>query len=147
MNGSELVMEHRWGTRVSLDCPASLRRLYGLESEARIRDASLSGAFIETTDRLTRFSRIAIRSLSSDTNWIEAWVVRTEADGAGLEWLEPGSQMALELMQTQRRVRADRRSRMAREDRPTFTLDWSVATDGLSRARSEVEYGEFDVPR
>jgi hypothetical protein len=145
VEASEQPREHRWGTRVVLDTPASLRRIYGLETAARLRDVSLSGAFVETTDRLPRFSRIAVRTLSSPSYWIEAWVVRDAADGIGIEWLEPGSHMVLEMMLTQRSAVADRRSLVSREDRPTPALDWCVATDGLSRARPEVESGEFDV--
>ena len=138
-------MEHRWGTRVSLDTDASMRRLYGLETAARFRDVSLSGAFVETTDRLPRFSRIAVRVLATPSYWVEAWVVRSEADGIGIEWLEPGSQMVLEMMFLQNSADADRRPRLGGEERPAAALDWCVATDGLSRARPEVESGEFDV--
>ena len=142
---SEQLMEHRWGTRVSLNAAASMRRIYGLETAARFRDISLSGAFVETTDCLPRFSRIAVRILATPSYWVEAWVVRSEADGIGIEWLEPGSHMVLDMMLLQTSADAQRRSKLAPEERTDSALDWCVATDGLSRARMEVESGEFDV--
>jgi hypothetical protein len=113
MNAAEQQMEHRWGNRVSLDTPAAMRLIYDREVPVRIRDASVSGAFVETTDRPAPFSRIALRAISSSGDWIEAWVVRMASDGIGVEWLEPGSQRVLELILTHRHDKAGQRPRLA----------------------------------
>lgn len=90
MNASTQYMEHRWGTRVELDAPAELATAEGVCTDGRVRDASLSGAFVETTARVPLLSRIALRPLATGGSWLDACVVRVAADGLALEWLEPG---------------------------------------------------------
>lgn len=83
-------MEHRWGTRFELDAPAELAVAQGVCTDARVRNASLSGAFVETAARVPLLSRVALRPLAPGGSWLEGCVVRIEADGLALEWLEPG---------------------------------------------------------
>lgn len=90
MNASTRYMEHRWGTRVELDAPAELATAEGVCTDGRVRNASLSGAFVETSAKVPLLSRVALRPLVTGASWLDACVVRVEADGLALEWLEPG---------------------------------------------------------
>lgn len=90
MNASTRYMEHRWGTRVELDAPAELATAEGVCTDGRVRNASLSGAFVKTSAKVPLLSRVALRPLVTGASWLDACVVRVEADGLALEWLEPG---------------------------------------------------------
>jgi hypothetical protein len=99
-------MEHRWGRRTSLWTPVQVR------SDAdtvrgRVRDASASGAFIETELRVEAGSRIEIEFRGA---WIAACVVRIDAEGFALEWYEfapPAIVETLDRIDELRRLHAD----------------------------------------
>jgi hypothetical protein len=77
-------MEHRWGERLSLW--ADVRVHYcGESADGRVRDASLSGAYVETPLRLPSYCRI---ELEFHGVAIPACVVRQNATGVGVEWCE-----------------------------------------------------------
>jgi hypothetical protein len=84
------LMEHRWGGRVQLDAAAELRTAEGMLTDASVRNASLSGAFVETDARLPLLSRVSVRSLAKSGEWLDACVVRVEDTGMAVEWMEPG---------------------------------------------------------
>jgi hypothetical protein len=84
LHSGEIDMEHRWGRRASLWTAVQLRSEHEGAS-GRVRDASASGAFVETRLRATPGSRIDIEFRGA---WIAASVVRTDEDGIGLEWYE-----------------------------------------------------------
>lgn len=88
MSANPHYMEHRWGTRVELDAPAKLMTGEGL-CEGVLRNASLSGAFLETPARPTLLSRVSIRPVSREGEWLDGWVVRIESRGVAVEWLDP----------------------------------------------------------
>jgi len=81
-------MEHRWGTRVELRAAAKLMTVDGL-CDGILRNASLSGAFLETPARPTLLSRVSVRPVSPGGEWLDGWVVRMEARGIAVEWLDP----------------------------------------------------------
>lgn len=95
-------MEHRWGVRHSLDLSVRFgagRRTLAL---ARVRNASLSGAYLETPANLPMLGRMWVelesgQQLPNDGNRIAAYVVRADESGFGLEWCEfaPGPIVAL----------------------------------------------------
>jgi hypothetical protein len=89
MNTNMLYMEHRWGTRVDLFTPAAVVTPSGRSFKALVRNASLSGAFVETFVRLVPLSRIVLKPAVPGADWMEACVVRNEPRGVGVEWLEP----------------------------------------------------------
>jgi hypothetical protein len=91
-------MEHRWGTRVALDAPAELKTGDGLSAIGSVRNASLSGAFVETRASMPLLARVSLRPLSAGSEWLDACVVRVEARGVALEWLEPGLQAIATLL-------------------------------------------------
>ena len=83
-------MEHRCGSRRKVAIAAALRLPSGERIAARIRDASLSGAFVDALAvRLPIFSHVELElMLPSAPDAIPchcgALVMRTHADGAGL---------------------------------------------------------------
>jgi hypothetical protein len=83
-------VEVRWGSRYKFGATAELSA-HGMPcSAATIRDASLSGAFVETSSSFPLFTRIAVRAVSQPCEWLEACVVRSESDGVAVRWMEPG---------------------------------------------------------
>ena len=95
-------MEHRWGTRVDLDVPADLLTPDGLSIPAWVRNASLSGAFVETGVGFPVLSRLSLRPLVGVNTWLDACVVRVANDGLGIEWLEPGLHAVASLLALRR---------------------------------------------
>jgi hypothetical protein len=100
-------MEHRWGTRVDLDVPAELRTADGRSAEGFVRNASVSGAFVETGAKLPLLSRISVSVPARRDEPIDACVVRIEDRGLALEWLDPGSRMVPALLSMRRDSRGD----------------------------------------
>ena len=95
-------MEHRWGTRVTLDVPADLRTPDGMSIPAWVHNASLSGAFVETGVGFPVLSRLSVRALVGGGAWLDAVVVRVANDGLGIEWLEPGLHSVAALLSLRR---------------------------------------------
>jgi hypothetical protein len=86
-------MEHRWGERILLDLPARLDARPDLIAVCRLRNASLSGGYVETAAILPLGTRLHL-----ELQWIHgkraqdcrvaAYVVRSDENGLGLEWCE-----------------------------------------------------------
>ncbi len=108
-------MEHRWGRRTSLWTAVQLRSDRG-GGNGRVRDASASGAFVETLLRVNAGSRVEIEFRGA---WIAASVVRSEGDGLGLEWHEfapPPIVETLERLDELRQLHADHGRDLPRDD-------------------------------
>ncbi len=88
MNAKAQYMEHRWGTRIELDAAAKLMTGEGVCAGV-LRNASLSGAFIETNARPTLLSRVSVRAAAPGAEWLDSCVVRVEPRGVAVEWLDP----------------------------------------------------------
>lgn len=129
------AMEHRVGTRVNLHTQAELR-VSGAVRAAVVRNASLTGAFLESATSLPLLSRVELRPVDTEEQWLEACVIRVEEDGMGLEWLDAGVHTVQALLCANRTTR----------DHPELSAPASSAQDdALARARSEVASGEFDL--
>lgn len=89
MNTNALYMEHRWGTRVEMFTPADVATASGRACKVVVRNASLSGAFLETLAHLPVLSRIGLKARMPGADWIEACVVRNDPRGVGVEWMDP----------------------------------------------------------
>lgn len=86
-------MEHRWGERVLLDHPVRLDARPDLIAVARLRNASLSGGYVETGAIVPLGTRLHL-----ELQWIywnraedcrvPAYVVRRDENGLGLEWCD-----------------------------------------------------------
>jgi len=81
-------MEHRWGRRISCTAPVRVTLENGLIGSGRLRNASSSGAFIETTLATPMLSRVSIAITRDDRTQreIRAIVVRRDPDGIAIEW-------------------------------------------------------------
>lgn len=83
-------MEHRWGVRRPCRARVVVSAGGDVTGTARLRDISLSGAFLETQLPLVPFSQIAVAVLNADGSRhpveLTASVVRTTPDGVGIEW-------------------------------------------------------------
>lgn len=88
MSAKPDFMEHRWGTRVELSASARMMTADGL-CDGMLRNASLSGAFLETRARPALLSRVSVRPLAPSGEWLDGWVVRVEGHGIAVEWLDP----------------------------------------------------------
>lgn len=115
-------MEHRWGTRHLLDLSVRLDGAPQILAFARLRDASSSGAYVETDATLALGARVWVElawkaGRCDDRQRICAYVVRRDAGGAGLEWYEFAPRPILALIETTRRTQiSDRREeRVARK--------------------------------
>jgi len=112
-------MEHRWGRRVPVNMGVSLRCALFSAQPAVMRDASMSGAFIETKLFPPLFSRVQIAFVISHEGRCQrydllAHVARHALDGIGIEWAELAPL-------------AIRRQLELREARPTPRPDSSIS--------------------
>jgi hypothetical protein len=98
MNHELQYMEQRWGTRVELYAPVEMLTHDGQYMLASVKNASLSGAFVETAEPLPLYSRVALSPLARPDRWLEGCVVRVEAHGVALEWRDPGLQAVSTLL-------------------------------------------------
>lgn len=92
------LMEHRWGTRIPLSLPAQIKATDGRQGTATVRNASVSGAFLETDLKFPLLSRVCVRPLSRPEPGLDAHVVRAEPDGFAVEWSHPGAHPVSDLM-------------------------------------------------
>ena len=84
-------MEHRWGERLQLDSPARLLLQDGRNIEARVRNASISGALIETGTPLPPYTMLSVMLMCGKgyrrrTIELPACVVRIARGCIGVEW-------------------------------------------------------------
>ena len=84
-------MEHRWGERVPLDCPARRVLSDGTMVEARVLNASISGALIRTEHRIPVYTTLAVRLVIPGTAGrrtleLPACLVRVAREGVAVEW-------------------------------------------------------------
>lgn len=82
-------MEHRWGNRFELGAVTKLRLADGRVEDVLVRDASISGAFIETRARFVPLGRVSLGSIARPGEWLDGWVVRIDSQGVALEWMSP----------------------------------------------------------
>jgi hypothetical protein len=92
-------MEHRCGTRVALCARAIVTATSRDSAVACVTDASVTGAFVETSLKPALLSRVMLRvpAAPSAALMLEGFVVRHEDRGIAVEWLDPGSEDALAL--------------------------------------------------
>ena len=96
-------MEHRWGERVALDCPVRLELRDGSGVEGRLRNASISGAWIETAEKLPWYATVNVIVAAGTgprrrTLELPASVVRMARDGIAVEWRDMAVPTLISLM-------------------------------------------------
>ncbi len=106
MSANSEHMEHRWGTRVQLDVPTELTTTDGLSALASVKNASVSGAFLETTATIPVLSRVSLFPFARAGECLDGCVVRVENAGIALEWLDPGSRSVPALLSLRHHVPA-----------------------------------------
>jgi len=102
-NIAPVFMEHRWGQRVPLGLPAHLESEARASGAGRIRDASISGAFIVTDLRLPVFANLNVFVLAGDGAACRAvalpgCVTRVDPSGFAVEWRDMASPALLALL-------------------------------------------------
>lgn len=87
-------MEHRCGERSAINRPVRIRRPPGIVGWGRLRDVSLTGAFIETPLPLPplTFIEIDMTVAAGGSRRLSGYVVRRTPEGVGLEWCEASEQ-------------------------------------------------------
>lgn len=84
-------MEHRWGRRCSVDVPLWLRYQADQRVQGRMRELSLSGAYIITVARAKVGQSLIIELDAGSTReqtTLAAWVIRQDAQALAIEWQE-----------------------------------------------------------
>ena len=81
---SNAAMEHRWGRRIACGAPVRLDIGAGAPADGRLRDVSMSGAFIETTLAPALFAAIELTMLRANGTRVRrrGHVVRLAPDGS-----------------------------------------------------------------
>lgn len=103
--------EHRFGRRIPLEVPVKLM-LYGhTMAQGLMRDASISGALIETALELPMFTNLVVVLMAMDkaapgSPALAACVVRRETAGLAVEWRDMASPSLVALLERVSGVRA-----------------------------------------
>jgi hypothetical protein len=105
-------MEHRWGQRVALDVPASLAVAGVTSGSGVLRNASISGALIETALELQAFTNLVVSlgctSESVPTTFaLEACVTRRTPGGFAVEWRDMACPSIIGLLERVTGLRAN----------------------------------------
>ena len=98
-------MEHRWGSRVQTNFAVRLVGSPGTIGSGRLRNVSVTGAFVETRLSLPLLAVVHVEPIPSPSGRtaarrIAACAVRRTSDGVGLEWCDPTSHLVDELLDT-----------------------------------------------
>jgi hypothetical protein len=101
-------MEHRWGHRREINRFVRLRMRNGLRGFGRIRDVSISGAWIATglPAKLLSYVQLgftAIRHGRKTVARVEGLIVRLADHGFAVEWCEFGHPAVLAILMVQPR--------------------------------------------
>jgi hypothetical protein len=85
-----VTVEHRWGTRLSSAHVVRVRTRSGLMAPAVVRNISVSGAFLETAAPLRQSAHLDLQLFppQSRLRSVDAYVVRADPQGFGIEWCE-----------------------------------------------------------
>jgi len=87
-------MEHRWGRRWDTAIDATLFSRRCAVGRGRIRNLSLTGAFVQTPFAFRPLSLVDLElclglSHRKETHRVAGTVVRSSSDGIGIEWSDP----------------------------------------------------------
>ena len=90
-------MEHRWGQRLVVGAPIRLRGASFGSVPGQLRDASISGAFIETGLKLEPLTRVDVELRPGHSaSWkVPAFVIRSDPEGIAVEWRMVASEAVL----------------------------------------------------
>ncbi len=96
-------MEHRWGERIEVDIPVQVSVPPLVLGSGRIRNVSISGAWITGRFDLPPLARAfvvfdLVLGGQSEQLPIACYVARVRPDGIGVEWRELAPQIVSDLM-------------------------------------------------
>lgn len=102
-DGDDCTMEHRLGTRVRTSLPVRVIRARIALAFGSMLNASLSGAYVETSTPLPLLARIdvvcgPVCADRAHCPGVPAYVTRVEPNGVGVEWLEFAPAMIRQLL-------------------------------------------------
>lgn len=101
MNTSAKAMEHRWGRRITVEIPVRLE--FGGQPPGRgvLRNASISGGFIETSLELPVFTNLVVclPAGTSASPELAACVLRSQPGGFAVEWRDMACAAIVELLE------------------------------------------------
>ena len=105
-------MEHRWGQRVTLEIPVTLAVAGRTLGRGVLRNASISGALIETALELPVFSNLVVSLPSHGENAprtadLHACLVRRAPAGFAVEWRDMACPAIVALLERATGRRAD----------------------------------------
>ena len=97
-------LEHRWGERISLDIPVEISASGRHLGHGRLRNASISGGFIETSLEQPVFFNLvvtlpALAGCTALPGDLAASVVRRDAAGFAVEWRDMACVRVNELLE------------------------------------------------
>lgn len=84
-----IKQEQRWGARARLHAMVELIAVDGVVEAVCVRDASVSGAFVETRRAWPMMRRVALCPTGRSGKWLDGIIVRAGDGGYGIEWLDP----------------------------------------------------------
>ena len=86
------AMEHRWGHRMQCQARVRICASDGVGGKGRLRNVSMSGAYLETSIELPLYALVAVSANTQESHAnideLLAVVVREGPDGFGLEWCD-----------------------------------------------------------
>jgi hypothetical protein len=95
-------MEHRWGERLPLDLPVRLEMAGALLGEGRLRNASISGAYVATDggSQVLANVELVVHTAHAPAGRLvlPACVVRRDDGGLGLEWQDMACESVVKLL-------------------------------------------------
>lgn len=94
-------MEHRWGYRFTTAVEVRIAGCPSWLSRGMLRDASISGGYIETGLSLPLWTSVQIEIVSeagAAPEKLAACVARQDERGIGLEWLDLAPEIILRLL-------------------------------------------------
>jgi hypothetical protein len=94
-------MEHRWGERFRVNLTVTVRDSKGWTAVARMRDVSISGAFLECRHAFDSASWVTVNfGHGSSALPAEGYIARLTREGLGIEWAEFAPSAVTELLRS-----------------------------------------------
>lgn len=102
LRAAKPCMEHRWGERIHLDLPVRLELAGELLGMGRLRNASISGAYVETDAGSSVLATVDVvvpmsRAMGG-SQALAASVVRRDEGGLGLEWRDMACEAVVRML-------------------------------------------------
>lgn len=109
-------MEHRWGERIQVDIRVRLSCLPYAIGTGRLRDVSVSGAFLETKLQTPLLAHVHVEidfpsRQRSKRRSLAAHIMRRDENGIGIEWIELAPRAVIKLLEAQILVLDEQESR------------------------------------